>query len=241
MLYLELFEKFVENTKNTPLIFENDEITIKVVKTLDSSKKISDPQWCSVQKTGFYTHNLSANMYRILYKNGYKLRLTWDYLHNDGTHWGEGGKVDGKAVWYNYIRPEDVNNPFKFNYTKNDNRQKMVDSIQSLPIEAINAIKKYQESHSLEKSALYNNLYKEISNIKVINVDITKEDLYIIDVIYKGVTYKIEYNVLYNYFNYPDKFKKRFNNYALTESGSLKNHLVSKCKEWIKANKKSKV
>lgn len=45
MRHLFLFEKFIEKKKNTLVIYEDNDLTIKLVKTLDSSRKNSDPQW----------------------------------------------------------------------------------------------------------------------------------------------------------------------------------------------------
>ena len=240
MRFIKLFEKFKETVKNTPIVYQDDNLTIKVVKTLDSSKNISDPQWCSTRDSGFYRHNLTANMYRFLFKDGYKLRLTWDYLDWDGefssgTHWGQGGKLDGKDVFYHYLRPEDENNPFEFNYHKDDHRQYMVDRITSLPKAAVDAVYKYQKEHDKEKNDLYIKMYKDIATIKVDKIKMDK-GLSTIDIEYKGKKYEIHGYIEEGIFMFGDLVKIIKSKYAIFENTTLERYLFDKCCEWLKKN-----
>lgn len=260
MKHLFLFETFIEfekerqskkeTPKNTHLIYSDDKMTIKVVKTLDSSRAVSDPQWCSTRAEGFYKHNLTSNMYRFIFSDGYKLRLTWDYLGWDGsfsggTHWGQGGTKDGEEVNYTYIRPKDENKPFDFDYNKGDDRQFMVDMIKSIPKEAIDVIYKYQELHKKEKLALFNNLYREIEKIKIIGFDQCKErfnsDFYEINAKYNGKVYKFKVTLKsgFNLWSLGNEFRKDFKNkYALSEMNALDNYIFDKTIEWLKSNNK---
>ena len=263
MKYLFLFETFIEfekerqskkeTPKNTHLIYSDDKMTIKVVKTLDSSKAISDPQWCSTTPDMFYRHNLTANMYRFTFKDGYKLRLTWDYLPlgGSGTHWGQGGIMpDGKRAYYLFIVPIDINNPFEFNYHKNDDRQYMVDKIKQIPKKAIDAVYEYQKKHSMEKSALYKIMYEEIEKIKVIGFDKkgmsgggwlqNLYDFYYVKIKYNGKVYKLKVDLKsFNLWLVSDEFKKDFKNkYVLAEMKALNNYIFDKTIEWLKSNNK---
>lgn len=263
MKHLVLFETFIElpaKDKNfkkginkIDTIYEDENLSVKVVKSLQASKSISDPQWCSTTASGFYKHNLTSNLYRFIFKDGYKLRLTWDYLdwdqnYTSGTHWGAGGTLPGGwRVNYSHIRPRDENHPFEFDYQKYDDRQYMVDKINSIPKKAIEAAHKYQDQHKAEKNSLYLKLYKEIEKIKVINV-ITKPD----------TIHQFEYRVMINYLGkefvlvayvysnrkdiefrfYQTSFEKFFKNrYAFMESKTINEYLSDKTIEWLKLNK----
>lgn len=267
MKHLCLFETFIkpderhpsnqpgskETPRNTHLIYTDNNLSIKVVKTLDSSKAVSDPQWCSTQSDGFYKHNLTSNLYRFIFKDGYKLRLTWDYIDWDGvdfsngTHWGQGGILNGKPALYAYIRPRDENNPFYFDYNKNDDRQYMINRIKSIPKEAIDVIYKYQELHKKEKMALFNNLYKEIEKIKIIGLEEYEEEFlkkfkfYHINAMYNGKIYKFKANLDsgFNLWSFSEEFRKDFKNkYALSEREALNKYILDKSMEWLKLNNK---
>jgi len=54
-------------------------------------------------------------MYRITFSDGYKLRLTWDYIdeeaselgsYSGGTHWGQGGIVYGDKNFMMFLDQE---------------------------------------------------------------------------------------------------------------------------------------
>jgi len=251
MKHLFLFETFIEfekerqskkeTPKNTHLIYSDEEMTIKVVKTLDSSKTISDPQWCSTSSEGFYRHNLTSNMYRFTFKDGYKLRLTWDYY--SGSTWGQGGVMsNGEKAPYFVISPNDINDPFKFNYKKNDYRQYMVDKIGQIPKEAIDAVYEYQQKHSMEKSALYKGMYKEIEKIIIIGVEKSvddRNDFYDINAKYNGSVYKFKMISGFSLWSLGSEFRKDFKNkYALSEIITLRKYIIDKTIEWLKSNNK---
>lgn len=179
MIHLKIFEEFTENTKNTPVVYMDKNLVVKVPKTLDSTKHISDPQWCTNSEQGFYKHNLTANLFRFTFSDGYKLRLTWDYMpwdggYSSGTHWGSGGEVNGIKKQYFYIRPKEELNPFDFYYDKGDSRQEMVDRIKSIPKEAIDKIVEYQRIHDKEKKALNLSIKRDLEKIKIDSVSVEK-------------------------------------------------------------------
>ena len=223
MKYLKswkLFE-FKETESNTPVLYKDDNLEVKVVKTFDACKEQGkDTSWCSNLPVGFYKHNITANMYRFNFNDGYKLRLTWDYIdysaspdsYAGGTHWGSGGKVNGKQIHYDYIRPEDESEPFLFDYHKNDDRQEMVNRINSIPQEVIDIVHDYQNKSSKEKSGLVNTMYNEISKIKVIDVKITDDSNYplLIKVNYNGNIY--EFKATQSWIYYSKDFEKDFKN-----------------------------
>jgi len=178
MRHLKLFEEFKGKiTDEADIVYKDNRILVIVPKTPEATKKYSrNTMWCSNSKSGFYGHIVTANLFRIHFKDGYKLRLTWDYLpwdggYSGGTHWGQGGKLNGEKLSYQYIRPKDENNPFDFDYNKEDDRQEMVNRIKSLPEEAKRKIIEYQESHSKDKTDILNKMYSDIQSIKVVYVD----------------------------------------------------------------------
>jgi len=88
MKYLKswkLFE-FKETESNTPVLYKDDNLEVKVVKTFDACKEQGkDTSWCSNNLSLFYKHNMTANMFRFNFKDGYKLRLTWDYINHKAS------------------------------------------------------------------------------------------------------------------------------------------------------------
>lgn len=255
-----ILEKFKETEKNTPVLYKDDNLEVKVVKTFTAAKEQGkDTKWCSNEPSGFYSHDLTANMYRFNFKDGYKLRLTWDYIsqkasalgnYSGGTHWGQGGKIDGKEKHYYNIRPKDEESPFDFNYHKNDEKQEMVDRILSIPDDAKLAVYQYQEDHTKDKTSKVNAMYQEIQKIKVIDVELQPEDndyyftnlkvklqylnkKYDADVRIKGVNYReVKGDVYYDVWIYELKLK---NAYA-SGSKELEKYIFDKTMEFIKKN-----
>lgn len=182
MKHIRLFEEFTSKlSDDVDIIYRDRNLVIMIPKTPESTKKYSrDTMWCSNNKSGFYQHSVTANLFRFHFKDGYKLRLTWDYIPYDGesysggTHWGQGGKLDGKILSYEYIRPKNEMEPFEFDYNKDDYRQMMVDRIKTIPNEAKEKVIEYQKSRSIDKTDNINKMHKEIQTIKVTDV---KEDI----------------------------------------------------------------
>ena len=199
--------EFKENEQNTPTLYKDENIEIKVAKTFDSVKlQNQNTNWCSSSKQGFYGHNKTANMYRINFKDGYKLRLTWDYItqnaselggYSGGTHWGQGGVVNGENKFYSVMRPEDDSEPFLFDYKRNDDRKEMVDRIESIPQKAQDAIHKYQKNNSIEKSENLNKMYQEIQKIKLKYIEETDDKSEFIGIVdYLGNNYRVIFNFI---------------------------------------------
>ena len=208
---IKRFNKFIlefkENEHNTPTLYKDENLEIKVAKTFDSAKlQNQNTNWCSSSKQGFYTHNKTANMYRINFKDGYKLRLTWDYItqkaselgaYSGGTHWGQGGVVDGVQKFYSVMRPEDDSEPFLFDYKKNDGRKEMIDRIESIPQKAQDIIHKYQKNNSIEKSENLNKMYQEIQKIKLKYIEETDDKSEFIGIVdYLGNNYRVIFNFI---------------------------------------------
>lgn len=245
MMRIKLFNEFMENEHNTPTLYKDDNLEIKVAKTLDSAKNQNkDTSWCSSDAYGFYSHNKTANMYRFNFKDGYKLRLTWDYISTDaselgsysgGTHWGQGGVLNGERQWYAYIRPEDESEPFLFDYKKNDGRQLMVDRIMSIPQKAIDAVHEYQDKHSYEKTANLNKIYNEITNIKLLHCEETLDKwgdpAYLIKVEYKGK--KSEFILSVDYELDTENLDKLISK-SITSSSEYERYLKTKAMDLLK-------
>lgn len=247
-----LFE-FVETSTNTPMLYKDDNIEVKVTKTYDATKKQNvGTNWCSSSKGAFYAHNRTANMYRINFKDGYKLRLTWDYIHqgaselgsySGGTHWGQGGVVNGEQLFYDVLRPKDNDDPFFIDW-KSDKEREIVNRIKSLPEKAVNSIREYQNKSSIEKSANLNKLYSEIQKIKVLNVNIIEEygygDVMEILISYESKEYKLILTDDLWLLSRGDmkKFEKDFKNKYFRQGKELAQYLYDKSREFLKRNKK---
>ena len=249
--------EFKENEQNTPTLYKDENIEIKVAKTFDSVKlQNQNTNWCSSSKQGFYGHNKTANMYRINFKDGYKLRLTWDYItqnaselggYSGGTHWGQGGIVNGENKFYSVMRPEDDSEPFLFDYKRNDDRKEMVDRIESIPQKAQDAIHKYQKNNSIEKSENLNKMYQEIQKIKLKYIEETDDKSEFIGIVdYLGNTYKVIFNFINKswekvYIQTKNKDNKSLamifkNNMAkVYGNNELNNYLIDKFKELAKS------
>lgn len=255
MKFIRLFEEFTETPKNTPLLYKDDNLEVKVVKTYDSSKEQGkDTNWCSNQEQGFYAHNKTANMYRFNFKDGYKLRLTWDYItqrashlgsYSGGTHWGQGGVVNGEKQWYDVFRPEDDSEPFLIDW-QSDKKREIVDRIQSIPQGAIDAVHQYQDKISRYKSENLNKLYKEIEKIKVTNVKESdnKEDYdwynnrLDVTISYLGSEYdlKMNFNSKYQCGFISKEFDRIFKHKYFKYGRELSSYLFDKVMEFCKKN-----
>lgn len=173
MRFIKLFEEYTkqEIKEQTDILYKDKNLIVLVVKTPVSSDIYGkNTNWCSVNDPGmFHEHNVCGNLFRILFKDGYKLRLTWDYMDEHHTHWGQGGKVNGVKLSYTYLRCKDPLNPFFMEYDKNDNRQELANRINSLPKDAIEAIKKYHRNISVDKDKIANSINHKIHNMKVLD------------------------------------------------------------------------
>jgi len=254
MKYVKTYKLFEDRTpkyKEMPTLYQDENLVVKVVKTFKAAEEQGkNTNWCSKHPGGFYSHNLTANMYRFNFKDGYKLRLTWDYItqkaselgiYSGGTHWGQGGVIDGEKLDYQHIRPRNENHPFDFDYQKSDERSEMVDRIKSIPEKTQEIIYDYQETHSKEKTHQLNVLYREIEKIKVIDAKKSPTEAWYdlqveVTVEYNGKKYTI-YEVFYSRGKYSfnlnkldSDFKKRY----LVIGPVLNKYLHDKTMECIK-------
>jgi hypothetical protein len=80
---------------NLKIIYRDDIVTVVVPSTLKASiVSCRGTKWCSSDQSGFDTWAKEHILFRFLFKDGYKLRLTWRFKENykgsTGT-WGCGG------------------------------------------------------------------------------------------------------------------------------------------------------
>ncbi len=236
-----LFE-FFETPQNTPTLYKDENLEVKVSKTFDSTKQQNkDTIWCSSNRGAFYGHNKTANMYRINFKDGYKLRLTWDYIpqeaselgpYSGGTHWGQGGIVDGEQLYYDVFRPRNNDDPFYIDW-QSEKKREIVDRIKSIPDDAKFAMMEYQEKMTKEKSELISRAFKEIELIKVLNVEPSDSDFYeyLVTVNYRGKKYKVELSG--KFFSAKELGRDIKNKYALV-GNAIPKYLFDKTKEFLK-------
>ena len=237
----KLFE-FVETSQNTPTLYKDDNLEVKVSKTFDSTKQQNkDTNWCSTNRSAFYGHNKTANMYRINFKDGYKLRLTWDYIpqeaselgsYSGGTHWGQGGVIDGEQLYYDIFRPRKNDDPFYIDWQSEEKRE-IVDRIKSIPDDAKLAMMEYQDKMTKEKSELITRAFKEIELIKVLNVEPSDSGFYkyLVTVSYRGKKYEVKLSG--NFFSAKELGRDIKNKYALV-GNALPKYLNDKTKEFLK-------
>lgn len=250
MRYIKLFEEFKGKiTEEADIVYKDSNLLIIVPKTPEATKKYSrNTNWCSNNKGGFYCHFPTSNLFRFHFKDGFKLRLTWDYVEwtgnfSGGTHWGQGGKVGGVEIPYYHIRPKDENDPFHFEYMKEDYRKPMVDRILSIPDEAKRKVIEYQETHSQDKTDVLNSMYEEIQKIKILDVvkDGGKEGSIYLKV--KAKNDKEEFSVDVNtyedgsFFIYTGSIPSEKGSSYFGDSG-LDKYMFDKIIEWLKKNKK---
>lgn len=141
------------------IVYRDTNLVILVPKTYEVSKKYSlKTRWCSNDIGMFLKHNERDNLYRLLFKNGKKIRLTWSYVdeigYGAGCHWGTGWDPEKTGIErgsYSWIHPLDNNEPFEFDIDQmkskgfSDERIKLAKDITELPQEAKEAIIEYQK------------------------------------------------------------------------------------------------
>jgi hypothetical protein len=261
-MFVKLFEEFKETPKNTPLLYKDEFLEVKVAANFSSSKNQGiGTDWCSNSQTGFYTHSKTSNMYRFHFSDGYKLRLTWDYIsqkasslgeYAGGTHWGQGGIVDGQKQFYDILRPEDDSEPFYINWGNRKARE-IVKRIQSIPQKAIDAVHQYQEKMSRYKSENLNKMYREIQKIKIIDVrsfdpdkntdeyKFFKHDYdnnFLVKVLYleKEFTLECYFDTKYNLRMDLGDLGKSFKHKHAVHGNEVRKYIFDKMMEWIKKN-----
>lgn len=200
MRFIKLFEEYTkqEIKEQTDIIYRDKNLVVLVVKTPTSSDIYGkNTRWCSVGDIRmFHEHNVAGNMFRILFKDGYKLRLTWDYKDDYNTHWGQGGKVDGKILNYTNLRCRDVKNPFYMDYDKNDGRQLLADRIKSLPIGAIRSIKEYHEKNISLKDEMSSELKLKIDSMLIRSFKLIEKEEGYYNSYSCGITFDVmDYNI----------------------------------------------
>ena len=263
MKFIILFEKFKEDSKNTPILYKDKNLEVKVSKTFPSAKNQNiGTSWCSSSPNGFYNHSATSNMYRFNFSDGYKLRLTWDYIsqkasslgdYSGGTHWGQGGMVNGEWKFYDVFRPEDESEPFLVIWNKSYSRE-IVDRINSIPQEVIDSVHKYQEENSRQKSEMLKKSYKDIEKIKIISVkplEIKSPIFYRKNELLVGVEFNgkkaniiLKINQKDHYYKFTiDKkelfkiFKNPYPKYNRDIENTINQYIYDKVMEFVKKNK----
>lgn len=248
--YIKLFEDYHKENEDSTIIYRDNKLVIIVPTTYEATVKYSkDTNWCSLNKDAFEKHNITGNLFRFHFKDGYKLRLTWDYLAHDnhkdsfsgGTHWGCGGTKGGKKISYYHIRPKNEDKPFEFDYEKDDHRKEMVDYIKMIPKTAIDLVTKYQSDNKDKFNTIYKQLCSDINNIKIINIKGNKESAQLTYTInYKGKEYK-----LWGYYSNEDDIYKVSKYripeemvipYVASDFSPFQEYMNDKSKEYFKNN-----
>lgn len=153
-----------ENKEKTKVIFKNKDMVVFVPTVYDGwCKYMKNTEFCSNDEHTFINHNDLSNMYRIFYKDGNILRLTWD-LEGSKATWGLGGKGNKYVVYTHF------GDPFKV-ISSNGNDEydsKMFSLIESLPKEVIKAIRDFQYDSDFSKYKL-----NKLGNLNSIRIEET--------------------------------------------------------------------
>jgi len=253
-----LLEYFVDDQEKNKkkakfdYLYNDEDMVIVAIKNFNACKEYGkDTNWCSNYEVAFRFHSQTANMYRVIFKDGYKLRLTWDYIERSaalsknnfvgGSHWGSGGIVSNTAIEYTFIRPRNNNEPFLFDFNSEENANKieLVRRIEAIPQEAIDAVHDYQEKHSKEKDFNIKKTYEEVRKISIIDIKKINEFQFKITIEYKYKYYKLTIDNYDSdiYVEYPRDFKKVYK-FATNDMFSiLDKYINDKVKDFKKKNK----
>lgn len=135
MKHLFLFEELTGAIKEeTEIIYRDKKLVCLIPKSVETSAKFGrGTAWCSTQPAGFTINSLlNSLMFRFLFKNKRKLRLTYsnkgfDWAQEDGRHHFQGGV--NKTV----IKQWDQENPFNLDWMENRGPQDMKELIMKIP------------------------------------------------------------------------------------------------------------
>lgn len=193
-----------ENAKTTRVLYKNKDLVVFVPTTYEAWCKYSkNTEFCSNDKNSFENHNNLGNLYRIFFKSGDIVRLTWDFIADKIT-WGLGGKGNKYRVHVYFGDPFEATNT-----SENPFDIKMFKLIESLPIEAIKKIREFQANSdvSIDKRDRYDNrdeirkentteLINKITNsdLSIESIKYNKRHKDILDIIVK---YNDEYVLAY--------------------------------------------
>ena len=167
IIKFKIFEDSEYKKGNFDVLYRDNNMTIIVPKSLRASQiSCRNTNWCSKTKNGYDMWSVDFTLYRILYKDGFKLRLTWLKTNlikkNDNNQkkgsWGSGGDKYEEIEFYTEpFNNEELMNNNKDNYlyykdkypsekwveeTFNDKKD-MIERINSIPDEVKDKIINY--------------------------------------------------------------------------------------------------
>jgi len=133
------------------IIYRDDKLTIVVPSSFNASRiTCRGTRWCTQSKFGYESFSRNFVLFRILFKDGYKLRLSWKKDGSEFT-WGSGGDK--------YTEVGGYKNPF--------NLSKIIDEIEG-DYEMIKNSERYKNKHYYDiehyKKMDRMNEYEELSD-----------------------------------------------------------------------------
>ncbi len=187
----EVFEELIDEDLtqnkqgNFDVLYRDVNVTVLVPKTFESCVITTrNTEWCSKTWGGYSEHKFGKKevFFRFLFKDGYKLRLSWSMDNKNDFHWG--GIIKSKDWNYPYLTSNNeyfLNDPFHFNYNilkefDYDSKRKLSDDqkiilqyINLIPNEARNMIFRYYEesAHNFKLNGFEGNFeYEQVKKEK---------------------------------------------------------------------------
>jgi hypothetical protein len=167
-------EDLTQNKKgNFDIIYKDSIVTIVVPKTFEACVVSSkNTAWCSQYRNAYNDHKFEKKnvLFRILFKDGNWIRLTWDAINKNELSWGHKGKVGD--FWYVNIFGKDFKEiPFVVHDSSIENWKEYNRKEQLQVIKYINSL-----SHNAKEAIL--NYYENYRNM-LANGMFEKNDEYI--------------------------------------------------------------
>jgi hypothetical protein len=183
-IFILEYKDFIENKKNTTILYQDTNIKVTVVRDYQSAKKSAQgTDWCSSTEVGYYSHRHYTNMYRFYFSDGTKLRLTWAYDNEYGqnTHWGIGGVLtNGDKIEYRSYILREGEDVFTLDEIKADsfkqkhlNIKELIEYVSKIPVGAIEKVRVYQDKLLNYCVSVDRKIRQLVDNILVLSVDIS--------------------------------------------------------------------
>ena len=179
MKYIKLFEVHKEDLKKeVDIIYRDENLVCLVPKTQRASCVYGQgTRWCTKSKDGFESHKDSI-MFRFIFKNKYKLRLTYnenglsDWSDRSGNSYFEEMNIDKNKLFF--ISKDDINayHHWRNKYDPTGSKTKLlVKYIKSIPKKCQSAIINY-----IDNKENYSNKYKsDIEHVPYRDRDLKKQ------------------------------------------------------------------